>query len=166
MRNMIIRRASEEDLMGIFDIYNEEIRTSESTFEMTAYDSLMQRMWFREHDRDKYPVYVADIDGTIGGWSKIAPWSPRPGYSRTAECSVYVHARCRGRRIGVSLLSRLIEHGRQAGIRVLISRVNADGWASIRLHESLGFKFCGSLEGIGEKFGRVIDVSFYQLKLD
>jgi phosphinothricin acetyltransferase len=48
---------------------------------------------------------------------------------------------------------------------VLIGAIDASNQASLALHERLGFTHCGTLGQIGFKFGRWLDLAFYQLIL-
>ena len=45
---------------------------------------------------------------------------------------------------------------------MLVGGIDAANAASIRLHESLGFTHCGMVKQSGFKFGRWLDLAFYQ----
>lgn len=66
------------------------------------------------------------------------------------------------------LLEHLIGASRTLGFRQMIA-VIGDGKsdsASVRLHERLGFRHTGRLEGSGYKHGRWLDTVFMQLELN
>jgi len=44
--------------------------------------------------------------------------------------------------------------------------IDMDNRGSIALHESLGFAFAGTVRQAGFKFGRWLDLGFWQLVLD
>ena len=48
----------------------------------------------------------------------------------------------------------------------MIGGIDATNAASIALHEQLGFRHAGTLPQVGFKFGRWLDLAFYQLLLD
>jgi phosphinothricin acetyltransferase len=48
---------------------------------------------------------------------------------------------------------------------VLIGGIDATNAASIKLHEELGFTHCGTVRQAGFKFGKWLDLVFYQLIL-
>ena len=48
----------------------------------------------------------------------------------------------------------------------MIGGIDATNTGSIALHEKLGFKHVGTLSQVGFKFGRWLDLAFYQLILD
>jgi phosphinothricin acetyltransferase len=45
---------------------------------------------------------------------------------------------------------------------VLVGGVDAENTVSIRLHENLGFTHCGTVMQSGFKFGRWLDLAWYQ----
>ena len=79
--------------------------------------------------------------------------------------TVYVDIRRRGREIGRSLLTANIEAAQQQDYHVMVGGIDASNAVSIRLHESLGFTPCGIVRQAGYKFGRWLDLAFYQLIL-
>lgn len=163
---LTIRLASERDLPGIFEVYDEQVRHGTSTFETIPRTPSERLDWLSLHPPSRYPAIVATQAGYVVGWAGLSPWSPRPAYARTAENSVYVHKEKRGKRIGRELMLDLIERARGIGIKVIVARPVEGNDASIRLHESLGFTTIGVMRGVGEKFGRVLDVRLMDLHLD
>lgn len=162
---MDIRAAVPEDLPGIFAIYDREVLHGTATFETTPKSASERTDWFRAH-AGRYPLIVAAEAGSVLGWAGLWPWSPRPAYARSAENSVYVDSGARGRGLGRTLLDALILRAREAGICVVIARIVEGNPASLRLHESAGFRTIGVMRRVGEKFARVLDVRLMELHLD
>jgi phosphinothricin acetyltransferase len=111
---------------------------------------------------------VAEEDGGIMGYAYAGAFRPRPAYRFVLEVSIYVAPEAKGRGIGRLLLEALIEEVRRLGFRQIIA-VIGDGTpesASVRLHEKLGFRHSGRLEGTGYKHGRWLDTTFMQLTLN
>ena len=50
-------------------------------------------------------------------------------------------------------------------IHMMIGAIDSLNSASIKLHKDLNFEFCGTVKEAGFKFGKWLDVSFYQLIL-
>jgi phosphinothricin acetyltransferase len=161
-----IRDATYDDLAAIFAIYDEEVLRGTATFETVPRTAVERQEWFEAHARERYPVIVAEAAGKVLGWARLQPWSPRPAYLRTAEDSVYVAESARGRGIGRALLARLLRRARAAGIAVVLARIADGNPASIRLHEKAGFRTVGVMRRVGEKFGRILDVTLLDLQLD
>jgi L-amino acid N-acyltransferase YncA len=122
--------------------------------------------WFEAHSRRGYPLLVAErTPGEIVGWASLSPWAPHAAYKRTAEVSIYVHQDARGRGVGRSLLSALIEEARKLDHHVLVARTVASNEASRRLHLRAGFSV-GVMHEVGFKFGNFLDAELFQLILE
>jgi phosphinothricin acetyltransferase len=59
----------------------------------------------------------------------------------------------------------LIDAARSQNYHLLVGGIEASNSGSIALHEALGFKHAGTIREAGFKFGRWLDLSFYQLTL-
>jgi len=161
-----LRDARPDDLAAIFAIYNDEVLNGTATFDTEPRVRGRDDAWLTERDAARHPVIVAEDGRRVVGWASLSAWSPRGGYDRTAEESVYVHASRRGEGIGGLLLTALVERARDAELGVVVARIVAAHPASIRLHRSVGFASIGTMRRCGEKFGRVLDVELMDLQLD
>lgn len=63
------------------------------------------------------------------------------------------------------MLQEVIAAAQGQGYHILVGAIDTTNSASIRLHEILGFTYCGIIRQAGFKFGRWLDLSFYQLIL-
>lgn len=160
-----IRPAQPRDLAPIFEIYNHEVSHETSTFDTEPRVLGRDDGWLTGREA-RYPVLVATAGDVLAGWGSLSQWSPRGAYARTAEVSVYVDRRMRGRGIGRELLAELVRIAPDGGIAVLLARIAGENPASVALHESLGFSHIGTQHRAGEKFGRVLDVELMELHLD
>lgn len=156
-----VRRATLEDLVAITEIYNEAILTTVATFDTRTKTLKEQRDWFERHG-PRYPILVAEQDGTVCGWASLSEWSDRCAYSDTAEISLYVREENRGEGIGGELMEAILKEGERAGLHTVIARIAEGNEASIRLHESQGFEHIGVMREVGRKFGRLLDVHLMQ----
>lgn len=59
-----------------------------------------------------------------------------------------------------------LKRAQQQNRHGLAGAIDADNSASITLHEHLGFSYAGTIREAGFKFGRWLDLAFYQLRLD
>ncbi len=160
----MIRQAQAEDLQDILDIYNDAIVNTTAVYDYAPRTLEKQREWYEQKVQAGWPVLVFD-DGGIAGFATYGPFRARPAYKYTVEHSVYVHKDWRHRGIAKALLEVLIRVADEAGYKTLIAGIDSENLASIRLHESLGFTLCGTLRNVGFKFGRWLDLQFYQLNL-
>lgn len=63
-------------------------------------------------------------------------------------------------------METLIKEARNHDCHVLAGGIEAANTSSIALHESLGFTHAGMIRQAGYKFGRWLDLTFYQLVLE
>lgn len=78
---------------------------------------------------------------------------------------MYVDGPARGRGVGTRLMQRLIESAIEQEKHVLVGGIDAENQASVKFHEALGFEPAGVVKQAGFKFGRWLDLAFYQLIL-
>ncbi len=111
-----------------------------------------------------YPFLVAanaDDPLHVAGYAYAGTFHPQSGFRYSVEHSIYVAetARCRG--IGTELLQALIRECEARGIRQMIAGISAPGGeASLKLHESAGFKMAGRLPAVGRKHGQWLDALY------
>src|SRR5690606_19104810 len=96
----------------------------------------------------------------------FGPFRAFPAYKYTVEHSVYVAAKFRGQGAGRRLLEAVISAAQARQYHTLVGVIDAQNAASIALHERLGFERAGTVRHAGFKFGRWLDIVFYQLILD
>ena len=110
-----------------------------------------------------FPVIGFENDaGELMGFGSYGTFRAWPAYKYTIEHSLYVDARFRGRGVGRALLQALVAAAEKQDYHVLVGGIDAANSVSIRLHESLGFAHCGTVRQSGFKFGRWLDLAFYQ----
>lgn len=160
-----IRDATVEDLPSIMAIYNDAVEHTTAIWNETLVDLDNRKEWFRLRTERGFPVLVAVKDGTVIGYASFGDWRPFDGYRHTREHSVYVHKDARGHGVGRLLMLSLIEHAKAAGVHVLIGAIESENKASIRLHETLGFRIVGRYSQVGKKFGRWLDLTSMELRV-
>lgn len=162
-----IVEASAKHMSMVCDIYAHYVRTSICTMEETP--PTVAEM-HRRHDalrREGLPWLVALDGDEVLGYAYAGRYRPRPGYSRTAETSIYIHPEHRGRRIGQALMDSLVQKCTVLEMRQMVAVIvtGDDTAGSIRLHERSGFKRAGVFERVGRKFGGDVDTLLMQLSL-
>ncbi|MDP4150649.1 MAG: N-acetyltransferase family protein [Bacteroidota bacterium] len=161
-----IRDAAEADLPDLLAIYNDVILTTTAVYQYETHSLDMRREWFAAKRQAGYPVFVAEQDKIILGFSTVGPFRAWQAYKYTVENSVYVAAGHRGKGIGKLLLAPLIDFARSRDMHAIIAGVDATNATSLRLHASFGFQEVAHFREVGYKFGRWLDLKFLELLLD
>ena len=160
-----LRDATIDDLPTIMEIYNDAVLNTTAIWNDVLVDLENRKEWFKLRQERGFPVIVAIKDGAVAGYASYGDWRAFDGYRHTREHSIYVHKDARGAGIGKLLMQALIEHAANNDVHVLIGAIEAENTASIRLHETLGFRVVGRFSEVGTKFGRWLDLTCMELKL-
>jgi len=150
----------------ILDIVNEAIVNSTSVYDYKPRAPESMRSWFDAKSAGHFPVIgIEDASGTLLGFASYGTFRAWPAYKYSVEHSLYVHRDYRGQGLGRRLLEALIAHANQADVHVMIGGIDMSNAASIALHEKLGFVHAGTINEAAFKFGRWLNLGFYQLTL-
>jgi len=153
-----IRAMTEADWPEVSSIYAQGMQTGNATFQQQVPD---WAQWNHGHLPDLR--YVADCGaGKLLGWVAVSPYSARPVYRGVVEISVYVAADARATGIGGALLAHLISESERLDYWTLYAGIFPENTASIRLHESCGFRLVGRRERLGRLNGIWRDVCLYE----
>jgi phosphinothricin acetyltransferase len=153
-----IRPADLSDLAAISEIYGEAVLHGLASFEIDPPGEDEMAMRFQALAEGGYPAFVAEEGHRILGYAYAGRYRSRPAYRNTLEDSIYLSPAAQGHGVGSALLSRLVEEsGKRGG--------DSGNLASIRLHESHGFRHVGTFKSVGFKHGRWLDSVLMQRPL-
>jgi L-amino acid N-acyltransferase YncA len=162
----VIQCSAKVHAPAVLDILNEAIAHSTALYEYQARTPQNVRAWFAEKRAGQFPVIGMEQAGALLGFATYGTFRARAAYKYTVEHSVYVHKDHRKRGIGKALMLELIAVARQQQYHVLVGGIDVSNEASARLHERLGFTHAGTIRQAAFKFGRWLDLGFYQLILE
>jgi phosphinothricin acetyltransferase len=150
----------------ILAILNHAIETSTALFDYKPRAPETMVEWFRAKAARQFPVFgaVAD-DGALMGFATYGTFRAWPAYKYTVEHSVYVAEKHRRKGVARALMTRLIAVAEEQSYHVVVGGIDATNAASIALHVELGFTLAGTIHHAGFKFGRWLDLDFYELQL-
>lgn len=152
---------------AILDILNEAIVHSTALYDYKPRTLASMRGWFQTKHDNRFPVIgTIDADGTLLGFASYGTFRAWPAYKYTVEHSVYVHKHHRGKGVGLQLMQQLIAAARTNQVHVMVGGIDIANTGSVMLHEKLGFTHAGTIAQAAYKFGRWLDLGFYQLVLD
>ena len=153
---MLIEPMTPADWPEVRKIYADGIATGDATLEREAPD---WDHFDRSHRSDCRLIARDAAKGPVVGWVALTAYSARRVYSGVAWESVYVAEGARGRGVGRALLLAVTPASEAAGFWTLLAGVMAENAASLRLHESVGFRRVGVLRALGrDPSGRWRDV--------
>ncbi len=160
----MIRPAAAADAPHIAGIYNHHVRETVVTFEeQPVSDAEMARRI--DETALTYPWLVLEVDGSLAGFANASSWKRRSAYRFAAESTIYMARQFAGRGLGSELYRALIEEMRARELHCAIGGIALPNPASIALHEKLGFRNLGQFRQVGWKFGKWVDVGYWELLL-
>ena len=163
--NMIIRLAEEKDLPQMLEIYNDIILNTTAVYDYEPHTLEMRKQWFKTKQQQGFPVFVAEEENNIVGFSSFGPFRVWAAYKYSVENSVYVKSSEREKGIGKLLMPPLIDAAKKLNMHTIIAGIDATNEASLKLHRSFGFEEVAHFKEVGYKFGRWLDLKFLQLVL-
>lgn len=162
----IIDCTADSHAAQVREIFNEAILNTTALYDYQPRSPETVLRWFGAKAGRGDPVIGAiDARGHLLGFATYGPFRERPAYKYSVEHSVYVHRDHRRQGVAESLLRELIRRAEHRELHLLVGGIDAQNAASISLHEKLGFRHAGTIAQAGFKFGRWLDLAFYQLLL-
>ncbi|CAN5622075.1 GNAT family N-acetyltransferase [soil metagenome] len=159
---MILRNVKIEDAAQIAELYNFYVKNTHHTFETEPLNVSEMQKRIAEIS-ENYPYLVAENDDEILAYAYAAKYKSRLAYQHSVEVSVYVKNNVQQKGIGTELYEKLFDELSQKDIHAIIAGVALPNEASIRLHEKFGFEKIAHFREVGFKFGRWIDVSYWEM---
>jgi L-amino acid N-acyltransferase YncA len=151
----------------MLNIFNDAIVNSTALYDYKARSPESMVGWFKAKETGRYPVIGAVGDsGDLLGFASYGTFRAWPAYKYSIEHSVYVHKAHRGKGIGLALMRQLIAAAKEQQYHCMIGGIDIANAGSIAMHEKLGFKHAGTIKHAGFKFGRWLDLGFWQLLLE
>ena len=160
----MIREATATDASAVAAIYNHYIEQTTITFETAPVSETQVAERIAAVQRAGYPWLVCDEGGVVG-YAYATQLSPRAAYAHSAEATVYLDPAAGGRGRGTALYRALLARLRAGGAHTVIGVIALPNPASVALHERIGMRKVGHLAQVGHKFGRWIDVGYWQMGL-
>ena len=158
----VYEKLTGENCKRAAEIYNYYVTNSAATYateeisdeEFAAYYQLGNELTM---------AYNIVIDGAMAGFCLLRPWNAhKKAYSRTYEATMYLDKACCSKGIGREAMIYLEKQAEERGILVIMCGIDSENTASCRLCESLGYEKCAHLKKVGFKFGKFMDIVYYQ----
>jgi len=164
---IIVRDARPEDLPAVAAIHTHFTLRTTNTVNTEV---RTPRDWRERYDdhvvNGPYHLLVAEADGAVAGFVETQRFRPKPAYDRSVELSVYVapdrtHGGI-GSALYTALFPRLTAEGRMHRAFAIVALPNEP---SVAFHLRHGFVHRGTLTEAGYKFGRYLDIAYFERAL-
>ena len=169
-----IRLATPDDAEAICRIYNQGIEDRVATLETELRTADERRAWLTSRS-PRHPVLVAEtVDAaalaggrgrgearepapSIIGWGSLNVYNARDAYRFVADFSIYVDRAWRGKRVGDTMLSHLIELARAHGFHKMVLSAFPTNTGGMALYAKHGFRTVGVYKEQGMLDGHWVD---------
>lgn len=163
----MIVHAREEHISEINRIYNQAVKDGLRTAHVSPVSMEKRRQWFKRHDRDRYPIFVWQENGSAKGWLSISPYrAGREALVEVAEVSYYVDYEYHGRGIASALMKHGVEFCKNTGLRILVAILISENEESIGLLQKFGFEESGRITEAIHYDGIYRDHVYMSLNID
>ena len=154
-----------EDFPVIKEIYDHYILNTFYTFHINeiSIEDLKENILV---GHSKYKSFLIKSENSICGYCYLSQYKKRQAYDRTAELTIYLKNEYTGKGIGKCVLDKMDDIAFKAGIKVLVGIISGENIVSQNLFEKCGYSRNGHLKEVGEKYGKIMDILFYQKMLD
>lgn len=157
------RLATPADAEQILDIYAPFCDHTAVSFELQA-PSLPEMQQRIQQITAQLPWIVCE-GPRIVGYVYASPHRKYAAYSWNVESSIYIHPHYHRLGIGRALYTTLFRLLRLQGYFRVYAGITVPNPSSVSLHQSLGFQPIGIYRNTGYKFGRWLDVEWWELSL-
>lgn len=159
-------RLQEKDLSFVKDIYDYyTLHTTTVYFlERVSIDDL--KTFIPVNDPVYHSYLVNTENGEPCGFCYFSRFKPREAYRISVEITIYLHPDFTGRGYGQEIMSFLEDIIRRQGFTNIVALIDSENQSSIRLFSNNGYERCAYLKEVAEKFGKKLDVTFYQKLLE
>ena len=162
---MQIRDAVADDARAIAAIYNPFIADTTISFEEAPVTDAVMAQRIADVQAGGLPWLVAERDGAVLGYAYATKWRVRHAYRFSVESSVYLAPGSARQGLGSALYAALLERLTACGCHLVIGGIALPNAASVALHEKMGYEKVAHFREVGFKFGRWLDVGYWQKTL-
>jgi L-amino acid N-acyltransferase YncA len=164
---MIIRTALIADLPRIVEIYNQSVGPNRSTADITPVRVQDREEWFSQHNLEKYPIFLIEVDRLVMGWCSLSAYRPgRLALRYTAEISFFIDRDHRERGLATALIDHILTRCPKLEIKNLLAIVLEWNQPSIRLLTRMGFQRWGFLPRVADFDGKECGHLYYGRRIE
>lgn len=160
-KKLNIRPCEPKDVEPICEIYNYYIKNTVITFEEEplTHSEMSQRI--TDYTR-LYPWLVCEVKGEMVGYAYASKWKERSAYKNTVETTVYLKNGFSRKGYGKGLYTSLLQSLQGLNCHAMLACLALPNESSQKLHEYFGFVKVAHFTEVGRKFGKWVDVGYWQ----
>jgi L-amino acid N-acyltransferase YncA len=158
----MIRSATRADAESIASIYNHYVINTTISFEEKPVSPEEMAERIADVTSCGLPWLVLEQDGQTSGYAYAMKWKGREAYRFAVEISVYLEPELVGGGLGTKLYEVLLGQLKEKGFHAAIGGIALPNPASVALHEKFGMTKVAHFKEVGFKFGRWIDVGYWE----
>lgn len=165
---ILVREGLFEDAAAINQIYNWYVENSTITFDITPWTLQKRQAWLEQFltPSTRHYLMVALEHDRVIGFAYNSRFRTKAAYDSSTEVTVYTHHDSAPGGTGSRLLEKLFEYIAHTDLHRAYAVIALPNGASVRLHKKFDFKHIGTLDQVGTKFNRRINVAWYQKNLN
>jgi phosphinothricin acetyltransferase len=153
----------DDHVKRITEIYNYYIKNTTVTYHYFEHtEAQMKEILYSNDSRFNSFAILDDNNGEVIGYCLICKFKNREAFDICGEVVVYLDIRYLGRGVGKLALNFLEEEARKQKFHALVASISNDNEHSIRLFERKGYNKCAHFKEVGVKFGKVLDLLYYE----
>ena len=156
-----VRTVELQDAEKLVSIYRPYVEHTAITFDYTV-PSVHEFEEKISKTIQSYPFLVVVEGDDLLGYAYASEFYPKDAYKWTAEITIYLDEKARGKGVGEKLYTELERQLYDKGMCRLTSCIAYPDEGSISFHEKRGFRKVAHFEKVGYKFNRWYDVVWYQ----
>ena len=159
----MIRALEFKDVPDLCRIYNHYVSHTTASFEVdeVSENDMAHRVSVVVRH---FPWLVIDLEGQVSGFAYANFWKARSSYSHTFESTIYLDQTCCGKGMGMALYKELLAKLKnEKDVHRVVACISLPNDASVKFHESMGYKKVAHFDQVGRKFDRWVDVGYWQL---
>jgi L-amino acid N-acyltransferase YncA len=157
-----VRAATAADAAAMARIYNHYVSNTVVTFEESPVSTADMASRVAETNTLKLPWLVAQTGAGVQGYAYASRWKGRCAYRHSVEVTVYIEYEAVRRGLGTQLYAELFAELARGPCHVAIGGITLPNEASVALHEKFGMRKVAHFGEVGYKFGRWLDVGYWQ----
>lgn len=161
--DVTVAPATEADLPGIVEIYNQSVANSIANFDTRPTSLDERRDWFeRFSSSGPHRLLVARREDRVLGYACGHGYRAHEAFRETVEVSVSLDPSCRRQGVGTALYRDLLELLTHENVHVVLAGIALPNDASVALHRKFDFGEVGTFSEYAIKHGRYISSLWMQ----